>query len=248
VLWKGKPPVKAAMPRLLILAVGIGKYEEKALKLDYAAKDADDFFTAFKQQEGLLYSKVVPYVITDSKAKKDDILDGLDWLKKETTSKDIAVIFLSGHGVNDPAGLYFFLPQNAVSDKLTRTGLELSTFKNVVAYLPGKVLLFLDTCHAGSVDFNGIINTLTGTGVGAVVFASSTGSQKSLESSVWQNGAFTKALVEGLNGKADYKGKITITSLDLYVSDRVKELTDERQTPVVGKPTTIADFPIARKK
>jgi len=42
--------------------------------------------------------------------------------------------------------------------------------------------------------------------------------------------------------------KVTITSLDLYVSERGKELTDEKQTPVVGKPTTIADFPIARKR
>ncbi len=250
VIWKGKATVKALMPRLLILAIGVGAYEEKELKLNYSAKDAKDFFSAFKQQEGVLYSKVESKVITDSNAKKDDILDGLDWLKKEATNKDIAIIFLSGHGVNDQAGLYYFLPQNAVSDNLTRTGLELSTIKNTVANLPGKVLLFIDTCHAGNVDLNGIVNALTGSGVGAVVFASSTGSQKSLERDDWKNGAFTKALVEGLNGKADYqgKGKITITSLDLYVSDRVKELTDEKQTPVVGKPTTIADFPIAGKK
>jgi len=252
VLWKGKPPAKAPLPRLIILAVGIGKYEEKELKLDYAAKDAEDFYEAFKQQEGILYSKIVHYVITDTKAKKDDILAGLDWLEKETTSKDIAVIFLSGHGVNDPAKRHFyFLPQNAVSDNLKVTGLELSTIKNTVSNLPGKaVLLFLDTCHAGSVDLNGIINTLTESGVGAVVFASSTGSQRSWERADWQNGAFTKALVEGINGKADYQGEgeITITGLDLYVSTRVKKLTDAKQTPVVGKPTTIADFPIARKK
>jgi WD40 repeat protein len=249
VKWLGKASTAGVKPRLIILAVGIGKYNEAQLKLNYAAKDADDFFATFKQQEGVHYSKVVPYVITDSNAKKDDILDALDWLKKqESTNKDIVAIFLSGHGVIDKAGFYYFLPQNAISDKLTRTGLELSSIKNTVSHLQGKVILFLDTCHAGNVDLNGIINTLTGTGTGVVVFASSTGSQQSLERDDWQNGAFTKALVEGLDGKADYKGKVTITSLDLYVSERVKELTNERQTPVVGKPTTIPDFSIARKK
>jgi hypothetical protein len=248
VLWKGKPLAKRSLPRLLMLAVGIGKYEDDSLKLNFAAKDADDFVSAFKQQEGLLYSKVITKEITDTKAKKDNILDGLEWLKKETTSRDIAVIFLSGHGTNDQAGQYYFLPQNAAIDNLTRTGLELSTIRNTVAFILGRVLLFLDTCHSGSVDFNGIVNTLTGSGVGAVVFASSAGNQKSWEREDWKNGAFTKALVEGLNGAADYKGKITITSLDLYVSDRVKELTAQKQTPVVGKPTTIPDFQIAEKK
>jgi hypothetical protein len=33
--------------------------------------------------------------------------------------------------------------------------------------------------------------------------------------------------------------------LDLYISERVKELTNGAQTPSTTKPQTIADFPIA---
>ena len=40
---------------------------------------------------------------------------------------------------------------------------------------------------------------------------------------------------------------LTITSLDLYVSDWVNDLTEERQTPVVGRPASITNFEIARK-
>jgi len=36
--------------------------------------------------------------------------------------------------------------------------------------------------------------------------------------------------------------------LDLYLSERVKELTGGRQTPTTAKPNTIQDFPIAVKK
>jgi len=35
--------------------------------------------------------------------------------------------------------------------------------------------------------------------------------------------------------------------LDLYISDRVKELTKGQQTPVTAKPETVPDFPVAVK-
>jgi hypothetical protein len=51
-------------------------------------------------------------------------------------------------------------------------------------------------------------------------------------------------------GKADYPGKgtITINMLDLYLSERVKELTGGKQTPTTAKPNTISDYPIAVRR
>jgi hypothetical protein len=102
----------------------------------------------------------------------------------------------------------------------------------------------------GAADINAVVNELASAENGAVVFASSTGRQYSLEDKSWGNGAFTKALVEGIGGRADYhdKGKITINMLDLYLSERVKELTGGKQTPTTTKPQTIPDFPIAVKR
>ena len=50
--------------------------------------------------------------------------------------------------------------------------------------------------------------------------------------------AFTKALVEGLNGKAELFGErtITVASLDAYISNRVTKLTEGRQTAATDKP------------
>jgi len=81
-------------------------------------------------------------------------------------------------------------------------------------------------------------------------FILGTGGQYALEDDKWGNGAFTKALVEGISGKADYggKGKITINMLDLYLSERVKVLTGGKQTPTTTKPQTIQDFPLALKR
>ena len=101
--------------------------------------------------------------------------------------------------------------------------------------------------RAASRDITAVINELASAENGTVVFASSSGNQYSLEDDAWGNGAFTKAVVEGLDGEADYtgKGKITINMLDLYISERVKELTRGKQTPTTTKPHVIPDFPIA---
>ena len=124
--------------------------------------------------------------------------------------------------------------------------------------LAGKALMFIDACHSATAsrasrtrgagaDITQVVNELSSAENGVVMFASSTGRQLSIENDTWKNGAFTEALIEGLSGDADYvtDGKLTIAELDLWLSDRVKVLTDKRQAPVVRKPDTIPDFPIA---
>ena len=208
------------------------------------------------RQKGVLYRDVVSKVLVNEHATKDEVLDGLEWIVRETTSKDVAVVFFAGHGVNDPNGVYYFLPHDYMPDKLKRTGVPFFDIKQTLAALAGKSLFFVDTCHAGNImggrraaplDITAVINELSSAENGTVVFASSSGNQYSLEDDAWGNGAFTKAVVEGLNGKADYmgRGKITINMLDLYISERVKELTHGKQTPTTTKPTVIPDFPIA---
>ena len=74
----------------------------------------------------------------------------------------------------------------------------------------------------------------------------------SQENEAWGNGAFTKALIEGLGkpgekAKADFShtGAITTSELDAYVTERVKSLTDGAQSPVMIRPATVPDFPLA---
>ena len=255
--WSGKVKEDDVnlKPKLFALVIGVSGYEDKNLTLDFAAKDAGDFAESLLKQKGGLYDDVVVRTLTDAKATKDGIINGFDWISKETTNRDVAIVFLAGHGINGSGGVYYYLPVNAKIDILRETGVPSTEMKNTVASLAGKTILFIDTCHAGNImgaravapDITGIVNELASAENGAVVFASSTGKQYSFEDSNWGNGAFTKAVVEGINGKADYagKGRITINMLDLYISERVKELTKGKQTPATAKPQTIPDFPLA---
>ena len=258
--WSGKVKEDDVnlKPTLFALVIGVSRYEDKNLTLDFAAKDAKDFAESLLKQRGGLYHDVVVRALTDEKATRDKIIDGFDWISRETMSKDVAVVFLAGHGINGSGGVYYYLPVNVKIDILRETGVSSTEMKNTVASLAGKTILFIDTCHAGNVmgaravalDITGVVNELASAENGAVVFASSTGKQYSFEDPTWGNGAFTKAVVEGVNGKADYtgKGKITINMLDLYISERVKELTGGKQTPATAKPQTIPDFPLVLRK
>lgn len=242
------------LPRLYVLAIGVSDYSNSSYRLKYSAKDAQDFAALMQRQKGTLYRDVVVKVLTDAEATKDNILDGLDWIQHETTSKDVAMVFLSGHGINDENSFFYYLPVGADVAKMKRTCVPFTDIKNTVSSIAGKAIFFVDTCHSGNVmggrrgvsDVTAIVNELSSAENGAIVFTSSTGNQYSLEDDAWGNGAFTKALIEGLSGKADYSGngKITINMLDLYISERVKELTRGSQTPATTKPQTIADFPV----
>lgn len=244
-------------PKLYVLAIGISDYQLKDIRLGLAAKDAIDFSNALTSQKGLLYRDVEVRLLTDAKADRDSVLDGLEWFRKQVTSRDVGVVFLAGHGVNDPDGTYYYLPYNADPERLKRTGVVFTEIKNTLSALPGKAIFFIDTCHSGnalgtgrravSVDTTGVVNELAAAENGVLVFSSSTGRQYSLENPDWGNGAFTKALLEGLAGKADMNksGRITHKMLDFYISERVKELTGGRQSPVTIVPGGVPDFPIA---
>ncbi|MFO0579751.1 MAG: caspase family protein [Polyangia bacterium] len=260
--WTGPRPesagTPATQPKLYLLAVGVSTYQRADLRLRFAAKDAQDLAAVFRAQQKTLYRAVETRVLVDADATKGKILDGLQWLREQTTARDLAVLFLAGHGITDPAtGLYYFLPQDADPVAMMRTMLPETDVRTALASIPGKVLLFLDTCHSGKVfgagqtrglgDLAPFISELSSAENGVVVFAASTGRQSSQEAAEWSNGAFTRAVVEGLRGRADihHTGRITLNMLDLYISERVKELTSGRQTPTTAKPATISDFPIA---
>jgi uncharacterized caspase-like protein len=78
---------------------------------------------------------------------------------------------------------------------------------------------------------------------GLVTFASTQGTERA----EWGHGAFSLALIEGLSGKADllHKGAITVSALDYYIAERVKELTNGGQRPVMSRPSTVPDFAFA---
>lgn len=258
--WTGPAQATAQQrPNLYLLAVGVGSYLHVKDQLGFPAKDASEFLETMQRQRGGLYADVQPRPLQDSQATKAAILDRLRWLSRVSAPSDVTMVFLAGHGVNDgAAGRYYFLPYEADPHDLAGTALSSEELQEALRDISGRLLVFLDTCNAGGVlgddDVHGkpylkrFADELSAVASGIVVYAASTGEQLSQESTRWGNGAFSKAAIEGLRGKADLSqtGRVTVSSLDTYISERVRNLTHGTQTPTTAKPRIDVDFLIAR--
>jgi uncharacterized caspase-like protein len=255
VKWKGAAASTAPKPRLFALLVGVSKYDDENLALGYAAKDASDLAGALKAQEGQYYSKVEITALIDGEADKAAVETALARLRRAAGPDDIALVFMAGHGITDPALDFYFLPANASLDPdlLDATAINGLNIRNALAKIPGRVVLLMDACRSGRgiesgrVDMTKLANDFAQDTSGLVMFASSTGRQDSLESSDWQNGAFTSALLSILGDPSAYgrDGMLSISELDEELSVRVSELTEGRQNAVMTKYGAVPRFFLA---
>nr|VFJ63282.1 MAG: WD40 repeat [Candidatus Kentron sp. FW] len=250
-------------PNLYLLAIGVSDYaydgDDYRLDLRYADDDAEALTRALKAQEGRLYARVRTRVLIDDEADGDEVLEGLDWLVRKTGKRDISVIFIAGHGMKE-RGHYYFLPADADPNKLRRSGIGWFHFQDALGRLSGTRWLLADTCHSGSItgkrgvalardrfDMTDALRDLRAVEGGVVVMTAATGREASLEKEEWGHGAFTKALIEGLAGDANFgedDGRIDIHELNLYVMKQVEKLTGGRQHPMTEIPKVVPNFPV----
>jgi uncharacterized caspase-like protein len=255
VTYEAPEPVQ--LPALYVLAVGITEYPGD-LKLHYAAKDAEAIERVFREKTGPLFRTVDVKLLTDAKATRTEFLNGLTWLRKQMTQRDVGVVFFSGHGQRDSEGSLYLLPVDADPENLLTTAVPDDQLKKAMAGMPGRMLALLDACHAGAAggdkrkNPNGLtddlVRDLVTDDYGVIVMASSTGREFSLENNAERQSNFTLAIVEGLSGAADSNkdGSVYLNELDAYVTDRVKALTKGQQHPVTAKPTSVRSFPLSR--
>jgi hypothetical protein len=254
------PTAPDLRPKLVALLVGVRGYQNpKYDTLKFPDRDAQDFAAVLMAQKGLdsgLYSDVETKVV--DAPNRANVIDGLYWLQREATSRDIAVVFLSGHGIKDARQKFWFLTSDADLSRLLLTAISNDDLAEILAGIPAKKVLFLDACHAGAFqvaglkgdltpDMNKLVDDFATAGSGLVVYAASTGSELAHESESDRHGAFAEALIEAIgDGKAesDPDGGITIDELDHYLVQRVRELTGGEQHPVMNR-NLIPDFPLA---
>lgn len=254
VKWTGAAAKVKKEGRLLVLAIGVSQYQDETIQdLQLAAKDARDFAELVATQEGGIYTDAEVRALVDSEATRGNILDALEWLEDSVKGEDTAMIFLAGHGMSEDKQFYF-VPHDADDEKIRRSCVGFDDVQTTATGLPSRTIVFLDACHSGGIGGGGAVSTeisaiLAGwqkadSPNGAVIYASSTGDQLSQENIEWMNGAFTKALLEGLKGHAHpaKAGPISVSLLENYVSRRVKELTADQQTPTTTRSMDMTDF------
>lgn len=253
-----RPQQQQTLPAMYVLSVGISQYRQERLRLKWGAADARALADTLKKTSAPLFRKVETRVLTDDLATRQEILKGLKWLKSQMTQHDVGLFAFSGHGDKDSDDVFYLIPTECQPDDLATSGVAEDQIKRYFQSTPGRVLVLLDCCHAGALGgdrrksasglTDNLVRDLVSDDYGVIIMCSSMGREISQESDRWGHGVFTKALIEGLEGAADYDhdGAVCFTELDHYVSERVKGLTDGRQHPSTQKPITIRNFPLAR--
>jgi WD40 repeat protein len=247
-------------PRLFVLAVGISQYEHPDLRLNFAARDAEQFVAAMQAQRGKLYADVTTKLLRDDEATLAGVKAGLTWFAGQAAADDVGVLFLAGHGVQTPDQNYFYAPADFDPARQRATGVDYRAIRSALDKFStsgNRVLFFVDTCYPGGALGSNLTASngasfaavLSRSDTGIVVLSASKGDQLSYEGPQWQDGAFTKALLEGIvEAKADpaQSGEITVLDLGSYIHRRVLVLTERRQEPTLSMPEGgVADFTVA---
>ncbi len=233
-------------PNLYILSIGVSEYQDSNINLTFAHKDASAVADRFSTLEGSLFNKVEMKKLTNEDASLFNIKTGISWLEQQATQKDVILIFISSHGALDHKGNLYILPNDFNAYNLFATALNIRDITEGTNGVPCKKLVFLDACHSGqsgndllefgnakAVNVNKVVEELMSKQPGVTVMTSSSGKEYSYENPNWGHGAFTKAILEGLDGQADINQNqvITLMELEYFVGERVKELTGGRQHP-----------------
>lgn len=229
--------ITSDQPRLFVLAVGVGKYDDPQLpSLKFTCKDATDFSNAVRSKLNHPFSDVQIKLLTDEDATRDEICEGLKWLSLEALPTDVCMFFFAGHGYCNESGNFFFMSYGSQIGSPHKC-LSTDDFRVYAEKINGKFISFTDACYSAQMDnvmSSSFAAQMRRSRNDMVAFSSSEADSRSREDESWQNGAFTKALVQAFNGAAKSLGDsgLTTQALDLYLTKEVRRLTDNRQTPI----------------
>lgn len=225
------------------VVVGISDYyDNKIHDLGYPHKDAEDFYQWLVNNAGVAEPNV--QVLIDGKASLAPVRESLNWLSRMAQPDDLVIFYFSGHGyqgtdlppVDEKDGIDEYLVlYDTKYDAVEATALrddELHVW--VDQLLTHQIIVVLDIAFAGG--FGDITHK-------AILIASATEDQVSVELPELEHGLFTHFLLQGLMGKADedYDGKITIKELGTYVSQKVLSF-ESGQKPQVILPLNVPPF------
>jgi len=234
-------PPENVTSNLYVLTVGVSRYRVPQYNLNFCHADAEALAAALERQKGRAFADVRVRVLTNEKATAPSVLDGLNWLRKSCEPADVAVVLFSGHGALTPDGLRYLTYESDPDDLAGTTVNWRDVAGRMKALRARQILFFSDCCHAGafgrvSASQDQLAESLVKE-AGVMVFASSRGNETSAERGEWGHGAFVRALLDGLDGRADLipNGRIDVSELQAFVVDRVRKLTDGAQHPYIPR-------------
>ncbi len=237
-------PMTAPKPSLHVLTIGINRYRDQALRLEYATSDGKAVATMLQEMATPLFDDIIITQLFNDNATFSGLNTAFRELPQSISPDDVFVLHMAGHGVTLD-GRYHFLPQEFryENNESVRTGgVNQDHLQQWLAAIPArKSLVLIDTCESGSfaqslVAMRGMsekiaVDKLT-RATGRATIVASTADQPALEG-YKGHGLFTYVLLQalgGADGGADAAfgngdGYTSLLELAQHVSVRVPELS-----------------------
>jgi WD40 repeat protein/uncharacterized caspase-like protein len=152
-------------PNLHAVLVGIDDYKGEGLDLNYAAKDAIDLQKALETSSKKLFNiddtnRVHFYNLSVDRAGKitgktpdrNNILQAIEKIAKESKPEDVLLIFFAGHGeINKEKQLILLTADASKEQAPDYSGITMKELLEKLTTVPaGKRILLLDACHSGA--------------------------------------------------------------------------------------------------
>lgn len=240
------------LPQIWAVIVGVSKYQDHKMNLNYADSDARMMYEFFKSPKGGKLDDNHIVLLTNEQATRANILKEMKNRFSKAFDDDVVILYIAGHGMPEPTGNeVYFLCHDAQKNNLEGTAIAQSDIQKMLAGTRAKKKIwFADACHSGGMgvseglrggedeqayQVNKLLSAITVANKGTALLTASSASETSREASKWGggHGVFTYFLVQGLQGEADQNkdGIINIRELYEYTYRNTTSETSGNQHP-----------------
>jgi protein O-mannosyl-transferase len=229
------------------LLIGVSKFKNPELSLQFADADAADFSKLVESPRagGLPPENVM--LLTDEKATISAVRLGFqDFLKRRAQKSDSVIILVASHGTVEVPGSKggFILTYDSDPQDLTNTALPMAELKSLFEdqlSKVGRVMIFVDVCKASTIGsihsttVNSDVQRLQDADGQLLGLMASRARELSFEGPQFGkgHGAFSYYLIKGILGAADENndGIVDGNELIRYVVTQVPKATGDKQHP-----------------
>lgn len=139
---------------LYYVGFGVSKYQNPALTLQFADKDAEDLSGMLSRMKGQGFDKILTKTFLNHQVTTRALQEARDFIGRAKPG-DTVVLFIAGHGVHDatPQANYYFLLSGSEMSDLSGTAVPFDAIEKLLFATPArKKLLLMDTCESGVTD------------------------------------------------------------------------------------------------
>jgi Caspase domain len=258
---------EAAKVNRWAIVIGVSEYQYNSLNLEYAERDAEEFYQLLISPIGGSFPPENIVKLTNQDATTQKVTRALRSFLQKPGRDDLVIFYCACHGAPDfnrPENIYLITydtdPSDIAGTALPMREINLSLRDNL---LSKKVVLLADTCHSAAIGeglgsrnisndnilVNRYLQEVSTTRGGIALLTSAEANEVSFEDAKWGggHGVFTHYLLQGMKGAADLNqdGIVTVGELFEYVRSNVQAATEGRQHPSIGTSPYDRDLPLA---